>query len=75
MTSNKGTKKKVKAKAKIPSNGRRKKNAKEIKIDNDKMLHSLWKLYYATHKWLEEAAECEYIYKSCLLYTSDAADE
>jgi len=61
MTSNKGTKKK--AKAKSPSSGRRKKNAKELKIDNDKMLLSLWKLYYATHKWLEEAAECEYIYK------------
>ena len=61
MTSSKGTKKK--AKKASPSNGRRKKNAKEIKVDNDKMLHSLWKLYYASHKWAEEASECEYIYK------------
>jgi len=69
MTSNKGTKKKAKAQketknsAKRPSNSRRKKNAKEIKKDNDKMLHSLWKLYFASNKWAEEAQDCEFIYK------------
>ena len=63
MTSNKGTKKKAKAKAKIPSNGRRKKNAKEIKTDNDEVLMALWALYWASHKWSEEAQDCEYIYK------------
>ena len=61
MTSNKGTKKK--AKAKSPSNGRRKKNAKEIKKDNDEMLMALWTLYWASHKWAEEAQDCEFIYK------------
>jgi hypothetical protein len=60
MTSNKGTKKKVKA---SPSNGRRKKNAKEIKIDTTKMQHALWKVYFAAHAWSEEAEDCEYIYK------------
>ena len=61
MTSNKGTKKK--AKAETPSNGRRLKNAEEIKIDTTKMQHSLWDLYFASHKWAEEAADCEFIYK------------
>ena len=61
MTSNKGTKKK--AKVKTPSNGRRKKNAKEIKMDTTKMQHALWKLFYASHKWAEEAADCGFIYK------------
>lgn len=61
MTSNKGTKKK--AKAKIPSNGRRKKNAKEIRKDTDAMFDALWTLYYASHKWAEEAGDCEFIYK------------
>ena len=60
MTSSKGTKKKVKA---SPSNGRRKKNAKEIKIDTTKMQHALWKVYFAAHAWSEEAEDCEYIYK------------
>ena len=60
MTSNKGTKKKVK---KSPSNGRRKKNAKEVKIDTTKMQHALWTLYFASHKWAQEAADCEFIYK------------
>ncbi len=60
MTSNKGTKKKVKAN---PSNGRRKKNAKEIKIDTTKMQHALWKVYFAAHAWSEEAQDCEFIYK------------
>ena len=63
MTSNKGTKKKVKAKAKIPSNGRRKKNAKEIKKDTTEMQQALWALYFASHKWSEEAQDCEFIYK------------
>ena len=63
MTSNKGTKKKVKAKAKIPSNGRRKKNAREIKKDTDEMFDALWALYWASHKWSEEAQDCEFIYK------------
>ena len=63
MTSNKGTKKKVKAKAKTPSNGRRKKNAREIKKDTDAMFDALWALYWASHKWSEEAQDCEYIYK------------
>ena len=61
MTSNKGTKKK--AKAKIPSNGRRKKNAKEIKIDTTEMQLALWKVYHAAHKWAGEAQDCEFIYK------------
>ena len=61
MTSNKGTKKK--AKAKIPSNGRRKKNAREIKKDTDAMFDALWALYWASHKWSEEAQGCEFIYK------------
>ena len=60
MTSNKGTKKKVK---KSPSNGRRKKNAKEIKKDTTEMQHALWALYFASHKWSEEAQDCEFIYK------------
>ena len=54
---------KKKAKAKSPSNGRRKKNAKEIKTDTTKMQHALWKLYFAAHAWSEEAQDCEYIYK------------
>ena len=60
MTSNKGTKKKVK---KSPSNERRKKNAKEIKIDTTEMQKALWKVYYAAHAWSEEAQDCEFIYK------------
>ena len=63
MTSNKGTKKKVKAKAKTPSNGRRKKNAREIKKDTNEMFDALWALYWASHKWSEEAGDCEFIYK------------
>ena len=54
---------KKKAKAKSPSNGRRKKNAKEIKTDNDEVLMALWALYWASHKWSEEAQDCEFIYK------------
>ena len=61
MTSNKGTKKK--AKAKIPSNGRRKKNAREIKKDTNEMQLALWKVYHAAHLWAEEAQDCEFIYK------------
>ena len=61
MTSSKGTKKKVKAKS--PSNGRRKKNAREIKKDTTEMQQALWKLYFASHKWAEEAQDCEFIYK------------
>ena len=61
MTSNKGTKRK--AKAKSPSNGRRKKNAREIKKDTDAMFDALWALYWASHKWSEEAQDCEFIYK------------
>ena len=61
MTSNKGTKKKVKAKT--PSNGRRKKNAKEIKKDPNEMQLALWKVYHAAHLWAEEAQDCEFIYK------------
>ena len=61
MTSNKGTKKK--AKTKSPSNGRRKKNAKEIKKDTDEMQLALWKVYHAAHLWAEEAQDCEFIYK------------
>jgi len=63
MTSNKGTKKKVKAKTKTPSNGRRKKNAREIKKDTTEMQQALWALYFASHKWAEEAQDCEFIYK------------
>ena len=61
MTSNKGTKKK--AKTKSPSNGRRKKNAKEIKKDTNEMQLALWKVYHAAHLWSEEAQDCEFIYK------------
>ncbi len=61
MTSNKGTKKK--AKAKTPSNGRRKKNAREIKKDTNEMQLALWKVYHAAHLWAEEAQDCEFIYK------------
>ena len=53
----------AKKKVKSPSNGRRKKNAGEIKKDTTKMQHALWKLYYAAHAWSEEAQDCEYIYK------------
>ena len=63
MTSNKGTKKKAKAKTKIPSNGRRKKNAKEIRKDTNEMFDALWALYWASHKWSKEAQDCEFIYK------------
>ena len=61
MTSSKGTKKK--AKAKTPSNGRRLKNAKEVKKDTTEMQQALWALYFASHKWAEEAGDCEFIYK------------
>ena len=61
MTSNKRTKKK--AKTKSPSNGRRKKNAKEIKKVTDAMQLALWKVYHAAHLWAEEAQDCEFIYK------------
>ena len=54
---------KKKAKAKTPSNGRRKKNAKEIRKDTTEMQKALWTLYYASHKWAEEAGDCEFIYK------------
>ena len=56
-------KKKVKAKTKTPSNGRRLKNAKEIKKDTTEMQQALWSLYFASHKWAEEAQDCEFIYK------------
>ena len=69
MTSNKGTKKKVK---KSPSNGRRKKNAKEIKTDTTEMQQALWALYFASHKWAEEAQDCEFIYKRmCVEYNDN----
>ena len=60
MTSNKGTKKKVK---KSPSNGRRKKNKREKDQDLGEMNISLWRLFHASNKWVQEAADCEYIYK------------
>ena len=70
MTSNKGTKKKTKAKS--PSNGRRKKNAKEIKKDTTEMQQALWALYFASHKWSEEAQDCEFIYKRmCVEYNDN----
>ena len=70
MTSNKGTKKK--AKTKSPSNGRRKKNAKEIKKDTTEMQQALWALYFASHKWAEEAQDCEFIYKRmCVEYNDN----
>ena len=70
MTSNKGTKKKVKAKS--PSNGRRKKNASEIKKDTTEMQQALWALYFASHKWAEEAQDCEFIYKRmCVEYNDN----
>jgi ribosomal protein L22 len=72
MTSNKGTKKKVKA---SPSNGRRKKNAKEIKIDTTEMQKALWKVYYAAHAWSEEAQDCEFIYKRMASEYNDSLRE
>ena len=70
MTSSKGTKKK--AKAKTPSNGRRLKNAKEIKKDTTEMQQALWALYFASHKWAEEAQDCEFIYKRmCVEYNDN----
>ena len=54
---------KKKVKAKTPSNGRRLKNAKEIKKDTTEMQQALWSLYFASHKWAEEAGDCEFIYK------------
>ena len=73
MTSNKGTKKK--AKAKTPSNGRRKKNAKEIKKDTTEMQQALWALYFASHKWAEEAQDCEFIYKRMASEYNDSLRE
>ena len=60
MTSNKGTKKKVK---KSPSNGRRLKNSREIRLDVEGVQGALWKLFRTSRKWSEEAADCEFIYK------------
>ena len=54
---------KKRVKAKTPSNGRRKKNAKEIKKDTNEMQLALWKVYHAAHLWAEEAQACEFIYK------------
>ena len=63
---------KKKTKAKIPSNGRRLKNAKEIKKDTTEMQQALWALYFASHKWAEEAQDCEFIYKRmCVEYNDN----
>ena len=56
MTSNKGTKKKVK---KSPSNNRRLKNTKEKSIDAKEWQDSLNKLFRATHQFYEEFGNCE----------------
>ena len=49
MTSNKGTKKKVKAKA---TNGRRLKNSREVRLDVEGMQGALWKLFRTSRKWI-----------------------